>query len=849
MAKKAKKYYANIGDSYSASEIALEVGADNKITAFHDFEVDGKEYKAKQFLGKNVSALREEFGSSLKDIEEIKSWADVNADESEFERVKPASKPKKGILSGIKAATESQPTMLTGPEPVQGGRTTKKVGALQNILGSRKTQTSGLSKNSAIRSNQLGIIFDNYIKNINQYTGKYKKASKKLNQQNITTTNKRTGLSKRVTKKPNMLSPGEHATDLLQKLNKVEKHTFTNIVNYKGKKYPDITVSNKDMRFVTQHLARELQKHAKNKNIFLGGAEESVLERLSADVVLSDSGEVTRGGKLSGKDFHITSNIDDVNVPGLMIEDTNTGNLIRGEEGGRAGEALHAEERSVTGSGEAYNRSQIPGNPKVPYKGVNMHLNPKGARKLKSDPASSLSSVVPGDGKTVSGKMFVASDQFNEFKPDKHKGKRISFARPEQRTFSQSLLTMKVSDLKSLMDARNTESQPRVQSGWQSGVDRLISGDPMTVAELDHETGNLVEVDTKTEIEESKFLSTDTGEQPDTKMTFDVSQGDIEYTNRKMAKTLLTGKIQDIKSTQGVVKANEFELGYLVAEQMDEMQNWNEGRTSGKTSGGGVWEMDGGYDSEGKYVKKGADTKVNPPTPLESFDKRRAAKFPPGPWLSGYVFESEGMHEKTKPVKYQPGPWKDDYNFPVEDPPDLKPPRKPGDAVSYVIQGQEKVEARKAGETNVPRTEIKPLKETPQSTLLTSKDPVPNYDQWETDWQEAPGRESHIKRKEGQPTVVSKKRQPKADDPNISGVQVEKELTGTFEQRQKRLNPSMKPKVIWTAGMPYLGLGVDIIQGLRVMKESKKSKKEFNLGSFIPAWAKKIAYGESIPRS
>ena len=94
MAKKAKKYYANIGDSYSASEIALEVGADNKITAFHDFEVDGKEYKAKQFLGKDVSALRKEFGSSLKDIEEIKSSADVNADESEFERVKPSANPK-----------------------------------------------------------------------------------------------------------------------------------------------------------------------------------------------------------------------------------------------------------------------------------------------------------------------------------------------------------------------------------------------------------------------------------------------------------------------------------------------------------------------------------------------------------------------------------------------------------------------------------------------------------------------------------------------------------------------------------------------------------------------------------
>ena len=50
-----------------------------------------------------------------------------------------AEKKKKGILSQIKAASQDTPTMLTGPEPVQGGRTTQKVGALQNIL---KTRTS-----------------------------------------------------------------------------------------------------------------------------------------------------------------------------------------------------------------------------------------------------------------------------------------------------------------------------------------------------------------------------------------------------------------------------------------------------------------------------------------------------------------------------------------------------------------------------------------------------------------------------------------------------------------------------------------------------------------------------------
>lgn len=94
--------------------------------------------------------------------------------------------------------------MLTGPEPVvkdsQGktivdARVPKtmtrqmdeyeasrrpKIGALQNILGSRKTQTSGLSSNAKVRQAQLGAIFDNYLKEINQYTGKYKKPQNSL---------------------------------------------------------------------------------------------------------------------------------------------------------------------------------------------------------------------------------------------------------------------------------------------------------------------------------------------------------------------------------------------------------------------------------------------------------------------------------------------------------------------------------------------------------------------------------------------------------------------------------------------------------------------------------------------
>jgi hypothetical protein len=769
------------------------------------------------------------------------------ADEELKSRNMAEKKPKKGILSGIKAATESKPTMLTGPEPVvkdsQGktivdARVPKtmtrqmdeyeasrrpKIGALQNILGSRKTQTSGLSSNAKVRQAQLGAIFDNYLKNINQHTGKYKKASKQLNQQNITSTDSRTGLSKRVKKKPNMLSTGEYATDLLQKLNRLKEHTFTGGRSAEGRKYPDITVSNKDMRFVTQHLARELQKHAKNKNIFLGEADKSVLSRLSADVVLSDTGEVTRGGKLSGKDFHITSNIDDVNVPGLMIEDTNYGNILKGEEGGRAGEALHAEERSVTGSGEAYNRTQIPGNPRVDSE---RHLKPDEVKKLQSSQASSLSSVKPGDEPRVNvGHRLLMKDKEGNVRKMIWKGTKKNIAGwGSYPTISapQSLLTMPVTALEDV-------GGPDIpKSGLPEQVKRMQSGDAvLPEVYRDPETGYLIEGDTKTEVDESKFLSLDKREDLDKP----ISQGDVLGINENKSKKLRKRALRGVQKLKGDEARLKMEQTLLTRDQMTDMQNWNEGRTPGGVSSGGVWEMDGGYDSEGKYVKKGAATKVNPPMPLEGFDKSRAAKFPPGPWLSGYVFESEGMHEKTKPVKYQPGPWKDDYNFPVEDPPDLKPPRKPGDAVSYVIQGQEKVEARKAAETNVPRKEIKPLKKT---TKLTARYQLPLHDM-----------------------NITQKVDP---TPQQITESVNVKSSGIREWSQKEGPGSKETKVLdWKdpfgvnrkifLGMPYLGLGVDVIQGLRVMKESKKSKKEFNLGAFIPAWAKKIAYGESIPRS
>ena len=861
--KTAKKYYANIGNSYSASEIALEVGADNKITAFHDFEVDGKEYKAKQFLGKDVSSLRNEFGSSLQDIEEIKSWADINADESEFERAKPVSKPKKGILSQIKSASESKPTALTAsagtnpsPSTVSGGRSNQKIGALQNILQSRSTSTSGLSKKPNVRKAQLGSIFDNFVQNIQNYSSKYQEVSKKLNTQKNYSTNARTGLTKRQKRNPNMVSPGTYATELLEKLNKVKSHTFEGGTGRDGRKYSGVTVSNKDMPQVTKHLAGKLKMLAKNKNIFLGEADKSVLERLSADVVLSDTGEVTRGGKLSGKQYQITSNIDDVNVPGLMIEDTNTGNLVQGQEGGRAGTALHAEEISISGAGEAYNRSQIPGNPKVDS---NRYLKPQEASKLKSSQASSLSSVTSGDEPRVNVKHRITVDG----KPKLWGGNVNTKSWGKYPTLSvpRALLTAPVSQLKELMDAKNIESQPSVKSGWQQQVDRLIEGDYKINVEENPETGFLVDKDTRTDIEESKFLSS--GDDPKVEMY----KGDMELENRIRKTTLLTADAENLRKTDPA-KADKMLLQGAMEDQMDDMQKWKEGRTSGKSSGGGVWEMPGGYDSEGNYVKQGAETKVNPPSPMESFIKTKQSQGRYGPWKAGYVFENFPMHKKVN-VK---------GTVPKQNLSNLQPPRKPGDAVSYVIQGQELVEARKAAETNVQPSEIKPLKKVQGSTLLTSSDPVPTYNQWEKDWQSEPKKITHTKRKEGQPTVVSKKRQPsvltsssqvnpgtdttvgvtewasgerKLESTSSESMEGRKLLYQDTEANKRGVKVKIYQPIKTNAlrAFPYLGLGVDIIQGLSTWKQSKKSGKEFNLGSFIPAWAKKIAYGEGIPKS
>ena len=80
------------------------------------------------------------------------------------------------------------------------------------------------------------------------------------------------------------------------------------------------------------------------------------------------------------------------------------------------------------------------------------------------------------------------------------------------------------------------------------------------------------------------------------------------------------------------------------------------------------------------------------------------------------------------------------------------------------------------------------------------------------------------------------------------------------EWSKKEGPSSKKSKVVdWTdpfgvkrkifLGMPYLGLGLDIIHGLKTKKEAEKSGKKFTLRSFIPPWANKIAFGEGIPRS
>lgn len=160
------------------------------------------------------------------------------------------------------------------------------------------------------------------------------------------------------------------------------------------------------------------------------------------------------------------------------------------------------------------------------------------------------------------------------------------------------------------------------------------------------------------------------------------------------------------------------------------------------------------------------------------------------------------------------------------------------------------------GQTGTAEKSISPVNEAVKEGKLNWKERQDFYSSQSTgsddlgESKPAPPSVRHTTRKEGQPTVESPMRENFGGSRlEVQGMEAGEKIKGTFEERQRRLNPSVKPKVIWTAGMPYLGLGSDIIHGLKTMKESKKTGKKFGLGAFIPAWAKKIAFGESIPRS
>ena len=869
-----------------------------------------------------------------------------------------SKRPKIGALQNIlKTRTSSGP--FTGTI----SRFTRDENPLTGGKGKKRTYNTAISPLKSAgqpeRGNILPAKLEGIVSNVLEDAKAYSKGYYKLQKKTGVKQDPKTGLYSETKIKPSQPSPAEYVLENLQKLMLKDEHEFKGGINQKtGERYPNVVVKgNKQIQKIGNFIAQRLMsKSVREKHgIFASPEHKKTIAKLAGEVVMTEDGQIVRHRqvvhetgdreklkqvKLDGSSWTKATNIDDVNVADLMIEDTNYGNRIKGEEGGRAGQAEHFEEVKVSSMGDPHPRTQIPGNPKVPFKGVDMHLKPREARKLKAGEASSLSSVKPGDEPRVNvGHRILVKDKEGSVKKMIWRGTKKEIPGwGSYPTISapKSLLTMPINALE------DVGGPNKVVSGWDQQIERLQGGDAIVEASMDQETGLWVEKDTRTEIEESKYLSLDPQEKMDVADTEMKSQGDIYWENKKKKDDEIKTQAEKIRKSKGEQAAREFLVSELSAESIRDAEEWDqrgEGRSMGKKSSGGVYEAEGGYkpltadqqkqlkeakirledpslqtirvvDKEqgmvrniqtGKlemawstrletplevlkrtnprnvekeitklkksmqvYVRKGADTKYNPPSLTESLAKSQvhgAADNPfrniqnmppmfenigqeggmskPVPTHSNQLSARISMHQEVIPIgTAEPAKGTD------------KPVRTDAEKqADWVEEGKKKVAQQKANQTAVARKEIKPLKKTTNPTLLTSSSPMPGYHEWGENVGPEPERISHTQRKEGQPTVVSKKRKPKADDPNISGVQVEKELTGTFEERQKRLNPSMKPKVIWTAGMPYLGLGIDIIQGLRVMKDSKKSGKEFNLGSFIPAWAKKIAYGESIPRS
>lgn len=131
----------------------------------------------------------------------------------------------------------------------------------------------------------------------------------------------------------------------------------------------------------------------------------------------------------------------------------------------------------------------------------------------------------------------------------------------------QSLLTMPVTALEDV-------GGPDIpKSGLPEQVKRMQSGDAvLPEVYRDPETGYLIEGDTKTEVDESKFLSLDKREDLDKP----ISQGDVLGINENKSKKLRKRALRGVQKLKGDEARLQMEKTLLTRDQMTDMQNWNE---------------------------------------------------------------------------------------------------------------------------------------------------------------------------------------------------------------------------------------------------------------------------------
>ena len=165
----------------------------------------------------------------------------------------------------------------------------------------------------------------------------------------------KTGLYSETKIKPSQPSPAEYVLENLQKLMLKDEHEFKGGINQKtGERYPNVVVKgNKQIQKIGNFIAQRLMsKSVREKHgIFASPGHKSTIAKLAGEVVMTEDGQIVRHRqvvhdtgdreklkqvKLDGSSWTKATNIDDVNVADLMIEDTNYGNRIKGEEGGRA---------------------------------------------------------------------------------------------------------------------------------------------------------------------------------------------------------------------------------------------------------------------------------------------------------------------------------------------------------------------------------------------------------------------------------------------------------------------------------------------------------------------------------